>query len=211
MKLRADLHIHSEYSHDSYSKIDKILKVAKEKKLDVIAITDHEEFDGANLAEKLAENVLVIKGQEINTEFGDIIGLFLKKKVDSKKFAKVIKEIKKQKGVVVLPHPAKFHILIKEVVDNVDLIEVFNSRLGKEENKMGRILADKLKKPFIAGSDAHFIFEIGNGVTIIESKSRELKDIKDSLIKNKINLDCKSSSKIRKLFIKLTKMLGRRK
>ena len=211
MKLRADLHIHSKYSHDSYSKIEEILKVAKGKKLDVIAITDHEEFDGANIAEKLAENILIVKGQEINTEFGDIIGLFLKKRIDSKNFKEVIKEIRNQKGLVILPHPAKFHILIEDVVKNIDIVEAFNSRIGKEENEMGRILAEKLKKPFIAGSDAHFLFEIGNGVTIIESKSRELKDIKDALMKNKINLNGRYPPKIKKLFIKLIKIWRRRK
>jgi len=211
MKLRADLHIHSEYSHDSSSKIGRILKVAREKGLDIIAITDHEEFEGANIAEKLVKDILIIKGQEINTEFGDVIGLFLKKKIDSKNFKGVIKEIRSQKGLVVLPHPAQFHILIEDVVNNVDIIESFNSRIGKEENKMGQLLAEKLKKPFIAGSDAHFLFEIGNGVTVIDSKSRELKDIKDAIIKGQINLECKYPSKIRKLFIKLMRMCKKRK
>ena len=39
--LKMDSHIHSEYSSDSHSKIDDILKVAKKENIDVIAISDH--------------------------------------------------------------------------------------------------------------------------------------------------------------------------
>ena len=44
--LKMDSHIHSEYSSDSNSKIDDILKVAKQKNIDVIAISDHNTVDG---------------------------------------------------------------------------------------------------------------------------------------------------------------------
>ena len=44
--LKMDSHIHSEYSPDSNSKIDDILKVAKQKNIDVIAISDHNTVDG---------------------------------------------------------------------------------------------------------------------------------------------------------------------
>ena len=46
--LKMDSHIHSEYSPDSSSKIDDILKVAKKEKLDVIAISDHNTVDGTS-------------------------------------------------------------------------------------------------------------------------------------------------------------------
>ena len=40
-KLRADTHIHSEYSHDSTCPVSQIYQAALEKQMDVVCITDH--------------------------------------------------------------------------------------------------------------------------------------------------------------------------
>ena len=40
-KLRADIHIHSEYSHDSTCAVSEICQTAREKGMDVVCITDH--------------------------------------------------------------------------------------------------------------------------------------------------------------------------
>ena len=210
MKLKADLHIHSKYSFDSKSKLKKILKVAKKKQIDIVAITDHEEFIGGEELSKLSKNLIVICGEEIDTEYGDIIGLFLTKKIKTKKFSEVVKEIKKQKGIVVIPHPSIHHILTEEVLKSIDVIEVFNARVGNSGNSMAKALSEKIKKPGIAGSDAHFLFEIGSGITIINSKSRNLEDIKEALIKGKIELVCKRSSKIKRGWSKLLKLWRKR-
>jgi predicted metal-dependent phosphoesterase TrpH len=211
MKLRADLHIHSEYSFDSKSELNGIIRVAKKRGLDIIAITDHEEFLGADKLSKISNSPIVIKGEEIDTEYGDIIGLFLKKKIKTKKFSEVVSEIKKQRGLIVLPHPAMNHILIDEVLKNVDLVEVFNSRIGNSNNSMAKLLSEKIKKPGIAGSDAHFFFEIGNGITIIDTKSTRLEDIKKALIEGRFKLECKRSGKFKRYWAKIVKIWRRRK
>ena len=210
MKLKADLHIHSDYSFDSKSSIKKILKKSKKENLDIIAITDHEEFEGSNKLYNLSKKIVIIKGEEIDTEFGDIIGLFLKKKIKTKRFSEVISEIKKQGGIVVLPHPSLHHILTENVLKSVDLIEIFNSRVGDSGNLMAQRLSKYLKKPGIAGSDAHFIFEIGNGVTIINSKTKNIEDIKRALLTGKVTLECKRSPKILRYLTKLIKIWRKR-
>lgn len=40
-KIRADIHIHSEYSHDSTCPVSQIYRAALEKQMDVVCITDH--------------------------------------------------------------------------------------------------------------------------------------------------------------------------
>lgn len=67
--LRADLHMHSVYS-DGTLTIKKLLDYAKSKRLDIIAVTDHDSTEG--VAEAIAYgkeiNIKVIPGIELSTE-----------------------------------------------------------------------------------------------------------------------------------------------
>lgn len=209
MKLRADLHVHSHFSFDSNSSLKNILKTSKRRGLDVIAITDHDSVKGGELAAKIAKEIIIITGQEIDTEYGDIIGLFLKKKVNSKRFSEAVAEIKKQNGIILLPHPAKYHILTDEILRKVDLLETFNSRLRPEVNNMAKLLAKETKKPGVAGSDAHELYEIGCGVNEIESSKSDLDSIKEALLKGRVKII--RESRPSKLFraISLTKKILR--
>ena len=120
------------------------------------------------------------------------------------------KEIKKQKGIAVIPHPSIHHILTDEVLNSIDLIEIFNSRVGNSGNEMAKMLANKIKKPGIAGSDAHFLFEIGNGITLIDSKSKNIEDIKAALQMGNVELLCKRSPKLKRYWAKFVKIWRRR-
>jgi len=183
-----DLHVHSEYSYDSFNKIEDILKVAKQRRLSGVAITDHEEFAGSMEALKQAKywDLLVIPGMEIATEVGDIIGLFLKQKITTTIFNDVVSEIKKQGGLVVLPHPFKrTNYVSKVVLSKIDFIEVFNARgenLGMNRcNQRAYNLAIKSNIPMTAGSDAHFLREIGRGCVDIPPVS-SLGELKEKLL-----------------------------
>lgn len=161
----ADLHIHSKYSYDSLLSPDKILKVAKKRGLNIIAITDHDTIRGGVETQKLNrdKDFFVIVGCEINTEIGDIIGLHLNGEIISRNSTEVIEDIKSQGGHVILPHPSRGHTLNDYVISHSDAIEVFNSRSSIEQNMKALILAKEYTKPFVAGSDAHFASEIGSG------------------------------------------------
>jgi len=169
----ADLHIHSKYSYDSLLSPKKILKIAKKRGLDVIAITDHETIKGGVITYNLNrdKDINVIIGAEINTEIGDIIGLSLNTEIKSRNSIEVIEEIKDQGGYVILPHPCRGHTLNEYIISLVDAIEVFNSRSSLEENQYALNLAKKYNKPFSAGSDAHFASEIGMGRIFLDQKN----------------------------------------
>ncbi len=70
MKKYIDLHIHSTASDGSYTP-SQLVKMAKEKGLYAIAITDHDSIDGVEEAVKEGERlgVKVIPGVEIAVEF----------------------------------------------------------------------------------------------------------------------------------------------
>lgn len=170
--MKFDLHIHSKYSYDSLLSPERIIKVAKRKGLHGVAITDHNTIKGGIEALKINEDkdFQVIVGAEIRTEYGDIIGLFLEDEITTNKFEGVIEEIKSQGGLSVLAHPYRQYKFPEEIVDKVDLVEVFNARSRKADNERAYELAKKFKKPQTAGSDAHFGFEIGRGRTMVNSK-----------------------------------------
>ena len=47
---RLDSHIHCQYSPDSSTKIDDIIKKSIEDKIDIIAISDHNTVEGSKVA-----------------------------------------------------------------------------------------------------------------------------------------------------------------
>lgn len=179
----ADLHIHSKFSYDSILSPEKILKVAKKRGLHLIAITDHETIRGGIETVKLNrdKDFFVIVGCEINTDIGDIIGLFLTDEIKSRNYLDVISEIREQGGIVILPHPFRGHLINYNLMSNVDAIEVFNGRLSYELNFKAKKLAETYHKSYVAGSDAHFAGEIGNTWMIIDDDLND--NFKEILLK----------------------------
>jgi predicted metal-dependent phosphoesterase TrpH len=169
--MKYDLHIHSKYSYDSLLSPKMILKVAKKRGLDGIAITDHNTILGglATKKENHDPDFEVLIGAEIKTEYGEIIGLHLNKEINTRDFFEVIDEIKLQGGYSVLAHPYRQNFSPEKIVEYVDFIEIFNARSSNLENEKSHELVKKNSKKITAGSDAHSSIEIGRGVCIVES------------------------------------------
>lgn len=163
--MRGDFHVHSHYSLDSLNHPKILVKLAKRRGLDVIAVTDHNTIRGGVAAKKSATDMkdfTVIVGSEILTDIGDIIGLNLCEEIRSRRYDEVIDEIHNQGGVAVLPHPYRGHKNIDDVSLKVDFIEVWNARNNSLQNERALELAKSLNAKMIAGSDSHMAREIGN-------------------------------------------------
>lgn len=175
--IKFAFHIHSTYSKDSLSSPRQIIDYCRKNEIKAIAVTDHNEIAGAFLAEKLAQGCpFVIIGEEIRSSDGDIIGLFIKNKINPGMSAgETIKAIKDQKGLVCLPHPGESlrrEAITKaksdEIISEADIIEIFNSRtLLDKDNKWAETRAKKYNKSVVMGSDAHFVFEIGRAINFV--------------------------------------------
>jgi predicted metal-dependent phosphoesterase TrpH len=167
--MRYDLHVHTKYSLKcGISNPKDIIKVAMKKRLDGVAITDHNTIKGGMETKKYENNdIQVIVGCELSTLQGEIIGLFLTEEIMSRDIYEAIDEIHLQGGLVIVPHP--FDELrkdrlknIEDYTNNIDAIEGFNSRcIFDRYNKNAIKFADEHKIPIVAGSDAHFANEIG--------------------------------------------------
>jgi predicted metal-dependent phosphoesterase TrpH len=191
--MEFDLHIHSKYSYDSVLSPEWILKTAKKKGLDGVAVTDHHTIKGGVATAKInkSDDFMIIIGSEIKTEYGDIIGLFLNAEIKTRDFMAVVDEIRDQAGLVVLAHPyRKGKVFPTRLLDKIDLIEAFNARSPKELNRKALELAKRFEKPITSGSDAHLFFEIGRARTILAPDV----EIKDLLLKGETEIEGKESN-----------------
>ena len=168
---KSDYHIHSIYSGDSISSPQHIVDVALRRHLNRICILDHNTIKGSLEAKEYAKgkDIEVIMGAEIRTDQGEIAGLYLKDEISSRGLFDVIREIKSQGGKILIPHPygsirrAKRRYKLEDVTPYADYIEVYNGRsfLNFKTKKIFQLAREYNLIP-VAGSDAHFAFEIGN-------------------------------------------------
>lgn len=193
--MKIDLHCHSKYSFDSKMETDTILETAKERGLDAIAITDHGSIEGGVEASKIQEKhgIKVIVGQETHSDIGDIIGLFINEPIKGKKWEEIVDQIRKQNGLVMLPHPLVAMAFNHDsFLKNADFIEGFNpryTRLKEVTNGHGEPsvhhLAEVYKLRVVANSDSHEYKSIGTVYTEIQG---EVKDIKKALLKQELKI-----------------------
>jgi predicted metal-dependent phosphoesterase TrpH len=160
--VRCLFHIHTHFSFDSLLSPREIVSTARQRRADVLIVTDHNTIRGSKEVLRLAggnPRHVVVSG-EYNTEKGDLIGLFLKDEIHTRQSDQVIREVKAQGGLVVLPHPFRGHKLDSELLKGVDLVETYNSRCSASQNRSAEKLARKLGKPALGGCDAHFAAEL---------------------------------------------------
>ncbi|MDD5568818.1 MAG: PHP domain-containing protein [Candidatus Pacebacteria bacterium] len=190
--MKIDLHCHSYYSWDGSSSPREIIKQALNAGLDGVAITDHETAaawtEAAAIGSEL--NAKIIFGEEIKTNKGDILGLFLNKQIDGKGKDPVwvINEIKKQGGVAIIPHPChgteRFKDDLSKYLNIIDGIEVFNGRLPfSMPDRMAREFAEKNNLAMTGGSDAHY--HKGIGTVYTECAAQTLDEFKNCLLNRK--------------------------
>lgn len=197
MALRCVVHCHTEYSPDSSWKIADVITHCQKNRIDVIAITDHDTIDGALAVQASApKNLQVIVGQEISTTEGDLVGLFLQTKIEAQRSIKdTIFEIRRQNGVVILPHPfdrLRHHAVgaaVSEAIKNdIDLIETFNARcVFSADNIRAEKFAQDNSLTGIAAADAHFASELTNAVCMLnscDSSSDFLQSVKHAQVEN---------------------------
>ena len=162
--IDVDLHMHTDHSYDCATPVEVLLAEARARGLGAIAVTDHNEISGALDARAKAGGIKVIVGEEIKTaDQGEVIGLFIEEKIErGMTLQETIAEIKRQGGLVYVPHPFdRLHSVpdyehLLDVLDDVDAIEVFNPRVAISEfNDEAVRFAAKYRIPAGAGSDAH--------------------------------------------------------
>ncbi|MDO8736691.1 MAG: glycosyltransferase [Thermoleophilia bacterium] len=171
--ILADLHMHTSHSGDCATTPRELLDACEESGLKAIAITDHNTITGAlEVADLAPADIHVIVGEEIKTREGEIIGLYLTSEIPRGLSAEdTIVEIRKQGGLVYVPHPfdpmhltPTYELLARNAAD-IDIIEVYNPRITFTSfNEKAKRLARKYDIPGGAGSDCHVVQGVGTAM-----------------------------------------------
>lgn len=191
--LKADLHVHTEYSMDCSMTLDTVIERCQKLGISCIAIADHGTIEGA-LEMQLIAPFTVVVAEEILTPYGEIMGMFLRETIPSGlSVEQTIAQIRAQDGIVCIPHAfdtfrpsALGEKVVAEIAQEIDVIEVFNARCLLQRSA-DRALAFARKYNIVqsAGSDAHTSGEIGNAyVEMAEFKGRD--DFLQALARGKI-------------------------
>jgi len=198
MSMDVDLHIHTKYSFDSLLEPETVIKLALKRGLSAIAITDHNTIKGSLVTIHKAstvKNLIIVPGIEVKTDMGDVIGLYVQDEIKARGFREVVEEIRRQDGLVVLPHPYNRHEgVIEELTSYVDAVEVLNGRSSRVKNAKALRLANDLDKPAIACSDSHFSFEIGRVRTKFYSDPSSLEELRKLILNGEREFIGKESS-----------------
>jgi len=150
--------------------LEQVISRCLETGINCVAIADHGTAEGALKMQDIAPFAVVV-AEEILTPDGEIMGMFLKETIPSGLSVEhTISRIKAQGGLVCIPHPcdrlrqsALNNKMLEELAEQIDVIEVFNSRsLLPGASTKAQVFAEKYGIHKSAGSDAHTPNEIGN-------------------------------------------------
>jgi hypothetical protein len=172
--VRIDLHLHSRYSHDGRSTLEELIERCTECGLDRIALTDHNTVEGALALAEIAPDLAIV-GEEAKTREGEVIGLFITRRLPPYMRAEdVMDMIHEMGGLTYVPHPLDRHRSnfsaerIAELASRIDIIETYNAWCEPAENQAAARLARDLEKVSATGSDAHAATELGRSWMEIE-------------------------------------------
>lgn len=193
-----DLHTHTEpLSHDSLLSPDQLIELAKAAGLDGVCLTEHDFFWEPDKARELRRKhgFLVIPGIEVNTEDGHILVFGLTKYVyGMHRMRELGALVDEAGGAMVAAHPYRRQLPFElrhegdwsDALERAALnpayplvhgLESFNGRGSPRENAFARELAERLRLPQAAGSDAHAAADVGRCATEFEREISGLDDL----------------------------------
>jgi len=174
MQVKADLHVHTIYSRDSVITPKELVYYAKKRGLTAVAVTDHDQVKGALKIAKETD-FLVIPGTEVSSLNGHIVGLDVQEPIAKGLTPEeTVDRIHQAGGVAVACHPFVLFkgSVGKHVTARFDAVETLNSSAFpfRSSTEKANQLADKLRLPKVAGTDAHYGPVIGHAFTLIDAE-----------------------------------------
>jgi hypothetical protein len=168
--IRADLHSHTHFSKDGLTTPEEFVRRNIACGIDCIAVSDHNNIEGARAVERIAPFRVIIS-EEIRSTEGEIIGYFLEDPVPRDLTPEdTVRAIKEQRGLVGVPHPfdrtrsspLKTPALMR-ILSDVQILETYNARnpLQADNRRAAEFATTHALIPS-AGTDAHWGPEVGH-------------------------------------------------
>jgi predicted metal-dependent phosphoesterase TrpH len=197
-----DFHIHTKYSKEPkllgifktkpFYGPEQVIKEAIRKGLGTVAITEHDTLKGAEIGEKIAKkykkDIIFIKGEEISSRDGHVIGLGLEEAIrPGLSVAETIDRIKKQGGVAIAPHPFIYYgvgyRIFTSKFDGVEVVNPWASLFGK--NRFVKSIIPEVNFAPIGSTDAHMLWMVGKIFTRLRIKRRSVDGVLDAIRKKR--------------------------
>ena len=167
--LSVEFHCHTVFSKDSLVSPEKLVRTCQRKGIDRVVVTDHNTTHGAQCAQELDPNRVII-GEEIMTREGELLAAYMTEEIPPGLPAlETIAILRHQGAFISVSHPFdrmrsghwELPDLLK-IAPLVDAIETFNARCMRSSfNDEALAFAQQYGIKGTAGSDAHAAFELG--------------------------------------------------
>jgi predicted metal-dependent phosphoesterase TrpH len=171
--LKVEFHCHTEFSKDSLVPVDKLVASARQRGIDRLIITDHNNIQGA-LRAKALDPELVIVGEELLTTRGELLVAYVVEELPrGLEPLEAIRRLREQDAFIsVSPFDRRRHgwelADLVSIAPLVDAIETFNARCQVAVlNVMAEEFAREHSLAGTAGSDAHTLGEVGRATVTL--------------------------------------------
>jgi len=183
--MRADLHIHSNYSGDSSVSVKAILRRALDLGLGAVSIVDHNSLSAWGEV-RTSQELIVVPGVEVTCKEGHVLAYGITDVIQrDMSLEATVAAIHEAGGIAVAAHPYRLWSGVGERAvreGSFDAVETLNGRSLAGGNRRASHLALSLKLPQIGGSDAHSIGTIGRAVTVLPDDCRNADDILQAVL-----------------------------
>lgn len=176
--FRFDLHVHTAFSPCSSLGVEEILRAARGRGLDGVAITDHHTMAARHrITEGVqADGLAVVIGMEYSTPEGDFL-LFgpFEDLPEGLSAGPLLAWVREAGGAAVAAHPfrrARPAATGFLRAGRCELLEVANGRNRPAENRRAAEWASAHGLAGVGGSDAHGLGELGRAFTAFEAPVR---------------------------------------
>ncbi len=169
--MKLDMHLHSSYSSDGKVPPKDLLKLAKSRGFDGLAITDHNDIRAYAIVKDLAAEMglILVRGIEVSTSEGHLLAYGVSEVIPRGLTpSETAEKIVDAGGICVIPHPYRLVSGIGEKASKkiqVTGMETINGRSPNGDNTQAERLAGALKLPCTGGSDAHVAEAVGKAWT----------------------------------------------
>jgi predicted metal-dependent phosphoesterase TrpH len=194
-----DLHVHtSPASPCSSAPVDDLIREAVRIGLDGICLTDHNHLWSPEDVEALKQKhgFLVLRGNEIITDQGDVVVFGLERDVRGiARLEDLREEVVRAGGFMIAAHPFRGFLTFgvdklgltpekameRKIFQYVDGVEILNGKVNAEENGFAGEVARGLGRVLTGGSDAHEVEEVGLYATRFDAPVRNEQELIEAL------------------------------